>query len=344
MTLLQIFFIISGFIISILAFDIAKKQKFNALHFVVFLLMGSWLLLFSFFPHILDKFWNLFGVQRWADVLVYASIIFLVYISLLLLRKVENTNNDITKFIRELAIENSEKKEIKSKELILIRAYNEWNIIQSTIDELLESNHENILLINDGSTDNTRYKLNKYNNINWITILHHLKNRWWGAALETWFEYIRRYWNIDYVVNFDADGQHDVKDLQDVKKHIHDHPKVDVFIGSRFMWKRTVWMPFWRKVILKLWILFTAFISQIHLSDAHNWFRVFRKSVIDKVHLTIDDMWYASELIDIISAIKIPYKEIPVAIKYTEYSLSKGQKNGNAINIALKIIWNKFFK
>jgi hypothetical protein len=132
--------------------------------------------------------------------------------------------------------------------------------------------------------------------------------------------------------------------LKEVKEYIKNYHKTDVFLWSRFMWKRTIWMPFWRKVILKLWILFTAFISQIHLSDAHNWFRVFRKSVIDKVYLTIDDMWYASELIDIISQKNIPYKEIPVTIKYTDYSLKKGQKNGNAVNIALKIIWNKFFK
>jgi hypothetical protein len=37
MTLLQFFFIISGIIILILAVDISKKQKFNALHFLVFL-------------------------------------------------------------------------------------------------------------------------------------------------------------------------------------------------------------------------------------------------------------------------------------------------------------------
>jgi len=37
MTLLAFFFIISGIIILILAIDISKKQKFNALHFLVFL-------------------------------------------------------------------------------------------------------------------------------------------------------------------------------------------------------------------------------------------------------------------------------------------------------------------
>lgn len=344
MTLLQIFFIVSGIIIFVLAFDIAKRQKFNALHFIVFLLIWIGLFTFSLFPNILNLFWELFGVQRWADVLVYGSVIFLVYFSLLLLRKVEWSNSNITQLIRELSIENSEKRVISGKELILIRAYNEWKVIKKTIDELIDKWYNNILIINDWSTDNTRKIISKYKNNTGIIILNHLKNRWGWAALETAFEYIRRYANVDYIVNFDADWQHDVKDLEDVKKHIHDHPKVDVFLGSRFMWKRTIGMPFWRKIILKLWILFTAFISQIKLTDAHNGFRVFRSNIIDRVHLTIDDMWYASELVDIISTEKIPYKEIPVTIKYTEYSLDKWQKNGNAIKIALKIIWNKFFK
>lgn len=41
MNLLQIFFIISGLIIFLVALDIAKKDRFNALHFLVFLAVGS---------------------------------------------------------------------------------------------------------------------------------------------------------------------------------------------------------------------------------------------------------------------------------------------------------------
>jgi hypothetical protein len=41
MTLLQIFFIISGLVIFLVAFDVAKKERFNALHFLVFLGVGG---------------------------------------------------------------------------------------------------------------------------------------------------------------------------------------------------------------------------------------------------------------------------------------------------------------
>lgn len=343
MTLLQIFFIISGVIILLLAIDVARRERFNALHFLVFILVGAGLLIFTFFPQVLNGIGKIFGVQRGADVLVYTSIVFLMYFVLLLLRKVEWSKDELTGLVREIAIRNGPCVPIQWHELILIRAYNEWSVIKETLQELLEYHHKHILVVDDGSDDNTVAKVLSLNSP-CITLISHYKNRWWWAALETGFEYIRRYGEVDYVVTFDADGQHDVNDLKDIKKHIEEHKKVDVFLGSRFLWKRTVGIPLMRKIILKLWIIFTAFISQVKLSDAHNGLRVFRRPVLDNIHLTIDDMWYASELVDIIAEKKISYKEIPVNIIYTDYSLSKGQRNGNAINIALKVIWNKFFK
>ena len=102
MNLLQLFLIISWIIISIIAFDVAKKQKFNALHFIVFIWVWVGLLVFTFFPNILDFIWSFFGVQRWSDVLVYWAIVFLIYFVILLLSKIEKNNEDITKLLKEI--------------------------------------------------------------------------------------------------------------------------------------------------------------------------------------------------------------------------------------------------
>lgn len=104
MSLLQVFFIVSWAIITVIAYDVARRQKFNALHFVVFLLVGSGLLIFTLFPDILALIGKLFWVQRGADVLVYTSIVFLMYFVLLLLSKVEKSNENITKLIKEIAL------------------------------------------------------------------------------------------------------------------------------------------------------------------------------------------------------------------------------------------------
>ena len=71
--------------------------------------MGTGLLVFTFFPDSLDLLGQLFGLQRGADLLVYASIIFLFYFVLLLLRKVETTREEVTRLIREIAIQNAKK-------------------------------------------------------------------------------------------------------------------------------------------------------------------------------------------------------------------------------------------
>lgn len=71
MNLLQVFFIISGIIIFVVSFDIAKRERFNALHFLVFLGVGGGLLLFTFVPETLDIIGRIFGLTRGADALVY---------------------------------------------------------------------------------------------------------------------------------------------------------------------------------------------------------------------------------------------------------------------------------
>ncbi|MCH2188358.1 DUF2304 family protein [Candidatus Gracilibacteria bacterium] len=342
MNLLQLFFIISGVIIFILALDIARKQKFNALHFLVFLAIGSGLLLFTLSPSFLDFVGGIFGLQRGADALVYGSIIFLLYFVLLLLSKVEGNKNDMTYILRQLTI-NSCKKKIHTDILILVRAYNEGPVIAQTLKSIYDAGYKDILVIDDGSTDDTIEQVESLGHDR-IVLMSHLQNRGAGAALETAFAYIRKHVECRYVVTFDADGQHDIQDLKGLGDYIQKHPKVDVFLGSRFLKKRTVGIPLGRRILLKGGILFTAVMSRIVLSDAHNGFRVFKSEAIDKISLTIDGMGYASELIDIIGRLRIPYKEIPVKIRYTQYSLEKGQKNGNAWNVVISFIWNKFFK
>ncbi len=108
MTLLQIFFIISWVIISLIAFHVARRERFNALHFLVFLLVGIGLFLFWFFPAMIDKIARVVWVARWADALVYGSIVFLFYFVLLLLEKIERQREELTRLVRELSLRDPE--------------------------------------------------------------------------------------------------------------------------------------------------------------------------------------------------------------------------------------------
>ena len=74
------------------------------------------------------------------------------------------------------------------------------------------------------------------------------------------------------------------------------------------------------------------------LTDAHNGLRVFKMNVVKNIHLKHNGMAHATEILEIISRNNMNFIEYPVTIKYTEYSISKGQSLLNSIVIAFDII------
>jgi hypothetical protein len=86
-----------------------------------------------------------------------------------------NLNENTTKIIRELAIQNSPKKFISGEEVVLIRAYNEDKVLENVINELLNNYYKNILVVNDGSTDKTENILKNFSEK--IYFVNHMTNR-----------------------------------------------------------------------------------------------------------------------------------------------------------------------
>ena len=232
----------------------------------------------------------------------------------------------------------------KDKIIFLIRSYNEWQHLLDTIDIIKNEWFEKILIVDDGSTDGTYDNLVDRKDIYY---LRHLINRWAWAALQTWFEFIKRFKDnlkVDYVVIFDPDWQHDIKDIYKFIEKFENNKDLDIVLWSRFVNNTYYNMPWHRKIILFLWKIFTLLVSNVNVTDPHNWYKMFKVNAIEKINLTLDWFEYASELIDQIVSNNLSYTEVPVNIKYTSYSLSKGQKSFNAINIWVKFLWNKFFK
>ncbi len=238
-------------------------------------------------------------------------------------------------------------KNSQTSPLILLRAYNEAPIIKNTLKHLYTAGYKNILLVDDGSTDGTSQILSEFSQKHpEASLVKHAQNRGAGAALETGFEYIRR--NIldaPYVITFDADGQHQVEDIEKIIQKFENYSEVDVIFWSRFLEGDTSKnIPTLRKYILKSGTIFTKLFSWIALTDAHNWLRGFRTSVLNNLRLQTDSMAYATELTELIAKQNISYAEVPVEILYTQYSLDKGQRSSNAIFIGLYAVWSKFFK
>jgi hypothetical protein len=189
-----------------------------------------------------------------------------------------------------------------------------------------------------------------------IIILDHAINRGWGAANQTGYNFIKKYageLNIKRFVGFDSDGQMDVKDMETFIQYIHtdqelwldpNYQKPDLYLGSRFLEASKVDnMPKARKIILWIAKLVTKIFYGANISDPHNWYRVIPIPTLRKFVITADGMHYANELNEQIKKHHMKYTEIPVHIRYTEYSLDKGQKNSNSLKLAGEMIYKKLF-
>lgn len=222
----------------------------------------------------------------------------------------------------------------QQKTYVVIPAFNEESRIAEVI-ALLKPEFRNIVVIDDGSTDDTSGAAQ----VNGAIVLRHHINFGQGAALQTGLEYCSRR-DADFVVTFDADGQHSVADALKMLETAQAE-NYDVVLGSRFK-GNTIGMPTTRQLVLKMAVIFTILTTGLKLTDAHNGLRVLGRKALRSVRLKENRMAHASEILEKIAALKLSYIEVPITITYTEYSLGKGQKISNAVNILLDLLVRKF--
>lgn len=222
-----------------------------------------------------------------------------------------------------------------AKIFIVIAAYNEEKSIGAVLDSLNKEGYHNIVVVDDGSHDNTSSAVKMHK----AHVLRHIMNRGQGAALKTGIDYALLQ-GADIVVTFDADGQHNPKDIKAMTEPII-KKEVDVTLGSRYLKQAKTNAPPLRRLYHKIGIMTIWFMYGIRLTDAHNGLRALSRKAASAIQIKSDRMEHASEIIDQIGKNKLSYREIPVEIIYTEYSLKHGQSSSNAFNIFFKMIFKK---
>lgn len=209
-----------------------------------------------------------------------------------------------------------------TKVLLIIPAYNEEKNILKTctkIKEYNEKNHTNydIIVINDGSTDKTR-KILEENNIPHINLIHNLGI---GGGVQTGYKYA--YYNdYDIAVQYDGDGQHDVRYVEKIIKPIIDK-EADMVIGSRFVSNiDTFKSTFARRVGIKIISMFMKFATHKKIYDTTSGFRACSKEIIYDFSLSYPSEY--PEPITTAEIIKKKYrvKEVPVEMNEREAGIS----------------------
>ncbi|MEM7367585.1 MAG: glycosyltransferase family 2 protein [Bacteroidota bacterium] len=219
---------------------------------------------------------------------------------------------------------------------ILVPAYNEEQVIRQTLQSLLPLGHQ-IVVIDDGSTDDTRQQLHDLP----IHLLTHMVNLGQGAALQTGMHYALSA-GAEIVVHFDSDGQHQASDIAALIQPILDK-EADLVLGSRFLSDQPSGIPLSRKILLKSAIVLNGLLTGLWLSDAHNGLRAMNRKALTHIHIRENRMAHATEILSEIKKHGLRFKEVPVFIQYSAYAKAKGQSGWNAFNILSDLILHKLF-
>lgn len=165
----------------------------------------------------------------------------------------------------------------KDKILFVIPAYNEAENIEKVLKEIKkDASFADILVINDCSKDNTA-EIVKKNNVKCITNVFNMRYAW---AVQVGIKYAYEN-DYDYVIQFDADGQHIAKEANKLYKEMKNE-NVDIVIGSRYLKDMGYPCPFFRRFGTKLFQLLIKFFCHKNIADPLSGFQCLNKKVIEK--------------------------------------------------------------
>ena len=227
---------------------------------------------------------------------------------------------------------------------ILIPCFNEEKTIKKVIDKVLNIDLGNIsreiIIINDGSTDQTKTLLESYEDIKNVKLIHHDRNYGKGKALRSG---IKNALN-DIIIIQDADLEYDPDQYHNLLKPFIE-TEADIVYGSRFLgggdYNRLLF--FWHSIANKILTLICNFFSNLNMTDMETGFKVFKREVLQSIDLKENSFGIEPEITIKLAKKKFIFFEVP--IKYNGRGYEEGKKIGikDAFRALYCIIKYSFF-
>lgn len=222
----------------------------------------------------------------------------------------------------------------KEKIWIAIAAYNEEKVIAEVVREIKKAGFSNIIVVDDGSADKT---FETARNAGARAFRHRL-NRGKGAATKTAIE-AAKLLGAEIIVTMDGDGQHDPEDIKNLVLPI-EKGQFDVVLGTRLKDPRG--MPFHKIIANYVGNFCTWYLYGLWVTDSQSGFRAYSRRAACLIDTRADRYEYDSEVIREIRKRRLKFTEVPITVRYTEYSMGKVQKQGflNGLKTLYKMVWN----
>ena len=190
-----------------------------------------------------------------------------------------------------------------------IPAYNEEKNIAPIITKLKKIT-DSIIVCDDGSSDMT----SKISQDLGVRVVTHKKNMGYGAAIKSIFLEAKQI-QPDILVTFDADGQHNVEDIEKVIEPVQKSTS-DIVIGSRFLNEKNKEIPRYRKIGIKTITGLTNTLTGTKISDAQSGFRAYSKKTLEKITPSDEGMGVSTEILIKSNKLGLVITEVPIKVNY----------------------------
>jgi glycosyltransferase involved in cell wall biosynthesis len=215
---------------------------------------------------------------------------------------------------------------------VIIPVYNE----AETLDLIMAAVaavpvEKEIILVDDGSTDGSREKLQQFENLDRIRVLYHDRNQGKGAAIRTGLAAAEG----DLVIIQDADLEYDPREIPLLMQPIL-AGRADVVYGSRFMGAgphRVLY--FWHYLGNQLITLLSNMLTNLNLTDMETGYKLFRREVIQSI--TIEESRFGLEPEITAKVAKGHWRIYEIGISYSGRTYEEGKKIG--WKDGLRAIW-----
>lgn len=171
----------------------------------------------------------------------------------------------------------------------VIPAYNEASTIGPVVDDTAEY-VDRVVVVNDGSGDDTAAIARDHGAI----VVEHVFNTGVGGAVRTGYQYAIQH-DFDWVVQVDADGQHDPAKIPELLALAGDY---DMVIASRYLNESYQDYSATRNAGIRFFTRLVNRLGGIDITDVTSGFRVYRVSMLESVLHRSDKHWAIEQTLE----------------------------------------------